>query len=638
MSLLPAMTPQMRQSMGKILNSHIADWGATERQAQQTMQNQKPFAKTSWDERDAYLRPAKGMVQDIWKIDDGICLRKHPSLIEKLVAFLLGILDLLFAPLHALQRKIEELIFAIAAKLGQFGGILCIPLAIILMVIDFFRDYVVRLLKSITSPIGFIITILSLPIWLIKTLLSRLIQVFMAPLLAKLIAMIEKAQKTLVAFLAKYGWLRGILLGMLRDSGRPTTPIVIHKKAVSGIQVARKWGLFGTQQYLLVVEGDALIPGLGEFISMKLKQIVFPYYWERTVHFFLLPKKDAESFKAEIEEALRYDRSADEAFDLLQAPDLIADNATTISYCPQCNSSYDLARKFCGKCGIPLVPGTSASPVSDQSQSDESSGQTQPDSVSAGNPFILPVVVVVVLAIAGFIFAPKFLKKSKSGNGNPQIVMNNGRINKDVMLRQGAGAKTPQMGKLAANTQIAVLGSGRDTKGDVWTNVRVDSGPLQGLVGYVKPGYLSEGGVAPPPAVVPVPSAVAPSPSAQSSQSDEVRSVVVALYDAYLSVNLDGYMRHIHNSAVFKSKKYTIQGKESIRKRRVSTFASLENFGYEIKSMNIIVSGNTAEVHDELVFSYSSKKTGKRMSELVKETFRLVKEDNIWLIVENTEY
>ncbi|HEX3009440.1 MAG TPA: tetratricopeptide repeat protein [Bacteroidales bacterium] len=63
-------------------------------------------------------------------------------------------------------------------------------------------------------------------------------------------------------------------------------------------------------------------------------------------------------------------------------------------------------------------------------------------------------------------------------------------INRDVYLRQSPGSQAPEVGTLTADTKVALIGSGNESMG--WNNVRVESGPLQGKVGYVKKSYLSE--------------------------------------------------------------------------------------------------------------------------------------------------
>lgn len=310
MNLIPMMTPEIRQTLGRILNTYLPDWKSLEQQANKTIGNQKPFAKATWNETDSFRTPVKGIDHDIWQIEDGICLQTHPTLFERIIAMLMTLVNILLAPLRAIQRKIEDMIFALADKFGQLGGILSIPFAFLLMIIDFFRDYLTKVLRSITNPFLLIITIISFPLWLIKTIFSRLIETFMAPLLAKIFSQIQKSQQMLIDFLAKYGWLRGVLLGMMRDNSRPDLPIVIIPKwAVSEVRLVNKWSLSGSKKFLIVVEGEKLKSGFMEYLTLKFKQIVLPYYWERTVHMLMVQKKEAEQIKSAIEDALRHDAS-----------------------------------------------------------------------------------------------------------------------------------------------------------------------------------------------------------------------------------------------------------------------------------------------------------------------------------------
>jgi hypothetical protein len=83
MNFLSKMIPDMRQSLGKILNSHIPDWDALSQQADEAMNGQAAIAKTSWDKTDSFRKPRKGMVHDIWKIENGICLKRKPYFLIK---------------------------------------------------------------------------------------------------------------------------------------------------------------------------------------------------------------------------------------------------------------------------------------------------------------------------------------------------------------------------------------------------------------------------------------------------------------------------------------------------------------------------------------------------------------------------
>jgi len=113
---------------------------------------------------------------------------------------------------------------------------------------------------------------------------------------------------------------------------------------------------------------------------------------------------------------------------------------------------------------------------------------------------ILVIGCIVILSVGYFDF--------NSGEGNKHVTLNkkegsklitvNKRegskiitVKRDVYLRQGPDAKTPQVGTLTTNTSVVLIGSGTDYKGGIWNNVRVESGPLQGKVGYVKKFYLN---------------------------------------------------------------------------------------------------------------------------------------------------
>ena len=96
-----------------------------------------------------------------------------------------------------------------------------------------------------------------------------------------------------------------------------------------------------------------------------------------------------------------------------------------INYCPQCNSSYNLAKKFCGKCGIPLVAGTYSptndSNIPEQNASPDSVIQehpkpsSQPASNAGSKSVIMPVVIVVCLSVVGYFGYGHFVAKKGAG-------------------------------------------------------------------------------------------------------------------------------------------------------------------------------------------------------------------------------
>jgi hypothetical protein len=299
MSFFSKMTPSMSELLCKILDYNIPDWDSLSKQANEAMKPDTTIAKAYWGETDSFRKPKKGKIHDIWKIEDGICLKRRPSFLAKIFAFFLKFLDLLFAPLRFIQWIMEKFIFALSSKLRMIGGIISLPFALFLSFIDFFRDYIRDLIGLIFSPFAFIAKLISLPYWLINNLISRIVEVFLTAFLAKVFSQFEKKQQLMIDLLAKNGWLRNILLGMLRHE-RPGLPIVIPKKCISEVFVKEKLG----KKYFCVVEGDKLKTGFVEFIFLKIKQNILPYYWERTVHMFLIPKEEADQVQAKLEEAL----------------------------------------------------------------------------------------------------------------------------------------------------------------------------------------------------------------------------------------------------------------------------------------------------------------------------------------------
>jgi len=109
------------------------------------------------------------------------------------------------------------------------------------------------------------------------------------------------------------------------------------------------------------------------------------------------------------------------------------------------------------------------------------------------------LLAAMIIAVVGFSVGPKMLK-GKFGGSNGGYSQNQqgitSYINKEITLRSGPGSKTGQVGKLSPNTQVAIIGTSADSKGEQWSNIRVESGALQGRVGYVKPKYLNGAGTA----------------------------------------------------------------------------------------------------------------------------------------------
>ena len=298
------MTVERRVMLGKLLNTTLPDWRALSQHAEQIQY--PPLGEVRWRETDTFR--SKGSISagnnyDIWQMQGGVCLRKHPGLVERLFGWFFGLLDLLLAPFRAFRNKLDAFLYTLALKLGTLGGFLSLPLAFVGMIGDFFAVFLTRLLSAIFNPLLFIRTLLSFPFWLVKTLIARVVAALILPWVAGMVEQMQKAQEALVALLNKHGWLRSVFLGMFRRA-RPPYPVIVPQEAVSQLLVVKKFGLLGTKTYLLVVEGDPLKRGWMEWIGAKVKQALLPFFWERTIHMIGIPSKNQEHLITALSEAL----------------------------------------------------------------------------------------------------------------------------------------------------------------------------------------------------------------------------------------------------------------------------------------------------------------------------------------------
>jgi hypothetical protein len=136
----------------------------------------------------------------------------------------------------------------------------------------------------------------------------------------------------------------------------------------------------------------------------------------------------------------------------------------------------------------------------------------------------------------------------------------------------------------------------------------------------------------------------APAPAQSTDQTvshvekEAVIKVIETLYGSYKTKDLTKYLSVIDENAIFSSTSYRLHGKDNIREKRVHTFSVIDDFDYSIKDISVEIKGNEAIFRDTVTLSYTSVKTGKRKSETVKESFKLIKKGDGWYIVENQEY
>jgi hypothetical protein len=305
----------------KLFNTAFPDWLALLQSAEKVKQQNLPFATVQWAEREAmYSSRALVVVgeYDIWAMEDGLCLYHHQRIgcLAKILGLFLALLAKLLAPLIRLKRAIEARILALSAgilgpfysikaalevlllslakRLGHWFAFLGIPLAILGFIIEtvyMLLSFLRSLLSLLAHPFLLLREILLLPFRMLSALLSRLIKTFLMAWIARLLD--AAAQKFLEMMLRRYPWLRGILLGFFRRE-RPTYPVLIPKRGVSQLLLMKRRGLFGVQEFLVIVEGDALQIGLGAWLAYQIKSLIFPFYWERTIHMLILTKRERE--------------------------------------------------------------------------------------------------------------------------------------------------------------------------------------------------------------------------------------------------------------------------------------------------------------------------------------------------------
>ena len=279
----------------RLLRTALPDWHALLAAAERNRQREVPLGVVAWAER-ASLRSARGLRKgddhDIWAIERGFCLYRHPGLLDRLFGWLFALLDRLLAPLLHLRERLDAYLVHLAARLGSLFAIISVPLALLGFLADALALFVglLRALPSLLlSPFALIREILAIPFGLAAALVSRLVRTLLLAWLGRSLETLSGIEK----LLRRYPWLRGVILGFLR-SERPEYPVLIPAASMSQILRTSRWGVFGTKEYLVVVEGDPVPKGIGVWFWLKIKQMVLPFYWERTVHMLCISNAGGE--------------------------------------------------------------------------------------------------------------------------------------------------------------------------------------------------------------------------------------------------------------------------------------------------------------------------------------------------------
>lgn len=276
-----------------LLKTRLPDWQALLAAAGGARQD-APMTTVAWAQTNT-LRSNRGLRKgddcDIWAVNGGLCLYRHPGLLERLLGWLYGLVARLFAPLLDLRARFDSFLVQLAARFGPIFAIIGIPLALIGFVADAIAllTALLRALPALVlSPLTLLKEIVAIPFRLAMALLSRVLRTF---LLAWLGPWLQNSS-TIETLLRRHTWLRGVIVGFLR-SDRPAYPVLIPTSNLSQVYQATRLGLTGKKNYLVIVEGDPMVAGMGGWLRLSVKELILPFYWERTVHMLYLPKAES---------------------------------------------------------------------------------------------------------------------------------------------------------------------------------------------------------------------------------------------------------------------------------------------------------------------------------------------------------
>lgn len=288
-----------------LLKTSLPDWQALLAAAGRARQQDSPMTTLAWAQTNT-LRSSRGLVKgddcDIWAVNGGLCLYRHPGLFERLLGALYGLVARLFAPLLNLRARFDALLVRIAARFGPIFAIIGIPLALIGFIADAVA-MLISLLRAlpalVLSPLTLLKEIFAIPFRLAMALLSRVLRTFLLAWLAPWL----QSSANIETLLRRHAWLRGVIIGFLR-SDRPAYPVLIPTSNLSQVHQATRLGLTGKKKYLVIVEGDPIVTGIGPWLRLTLKELFLPFYWERTVHMLCLPKAESDDAVRAISHAL----------------------------------------------------------------------------------------------------------------------------------------------------------------------------------------------------------------------------------------------------------------------------------------------------------------------------------------------
>ncbi|MDP1817130.1 MAG: hypothetical protein Q8K92_21930, partial [Leadbetterella sp.] len=284
-----------------LLGSQLPDWKGLQHTAEEIVKSNGPDGTTlhlSSELSIAKKHLKKGIKHNVFGQDGLIVIQPHPSTLEKILLMIASFFSVFLQPWYAIRNTAANFIQSMAEKLGGMFAVLALPVAFIAFlgdIVTMLLEFIVSVPALILSPLTLIRSFFGLLFQFVARLLARVIWAFLLPVIGKLLFWLQSGNGTdLQGLLKKRPWLRYLILGFLR-SERPTKSYtIIPGKTVTQILTTKKGGIFNRGEYLIVVEGEKLERGFLNRIKSWVKMMIFPFYWERTVHMLHLPKDNGK--------------------------------------------------------------------------------------------------------------------------------------------------------------------------------------------------------------------------------------------------------------------------------------------------------------------------------------------------------
>ncbi|MGP8320877.1 MAG: hypothetical protein ACT6FE_00920 [Methanosarcinaceae archaeon] len=287
-----------RKILEDLLGTRLPDWAVLKDKAIATTAEKKPVGTTRCMENPLSVKIKhlkKGPNHDIWRGENLLVLKAHPTFIEKILVLIASLFSILLKPWYALKNGVESIIRAVAEKLGAIFFIFALPIAFLAFLGDILTmvlEFIFAIPRLIFSPLTLVRSLIGLIFEFFAKLIARLIWAFLLPNIGRILNHLKSGKiETLQGLLKRRPWMRYLVLGFFRAE-RPLNPFkVIPAETVSQALITQRGGVFNRGEYLVVVEGETMVDGMMNRFWSWFKMLILPFYWERTVHILCLPKE-----------------------------------------------------------------------------------------------------------------------------------------------------------------------------------------------------------------------------------------------------------------------------------------------------------------------------------------------------------